>query len=623
GEGSTVPAESHHTPTGAPSTLQPYLSSLPRSSIRQETEVPQPSSPTHTYVADEATSTCVDVKHEGATTILTSLDAGQGSGNINKTPSMPHDSPLPRVNTLGSDEGSMTLQELTVLCITLSQKVESLEEDLKQTKQVYGAGYTKLIIKVKELEKTVKTSKARREAKIVVFDDEEEFEIPFKKERTKVLVDTARRNVQTYTRRKAVSTCNRGVSTASRMISTAEESVSITGASMPDSTAGMIGKGKGIMEESESDGEGSTVPAESHHTPTGAPSTLQPYLSSLPRSSIRQETEVPQPSSPTHTYVADEATSTCVDVKHEGATTILTSLDAGQGSGNINKTPSMPHDSPLPRVNTLGSDEGSMTLQELTVLCITLSQKVESLEEDLKQTKQVYGAGYTKLIIKVKELEKTVKTSKARREAKIVVFDDEEEFEIPFKKERNQLGVLSAAKVLVDTARRNVQTYTRRRAVSTCNRGVSTASRMISTAEESVSTTGASMPDSTAGMIGKGKGIMEESESDVTKTKRQQEQERLGLETAELFKATMRSIKDFVPMESEDDKVVPKLAEARSSKKDVDEELDQGRDDLVQLWSLVKERFSLIKPTDDKERVLWVALKRLFVPDDNDELWES
>ncbi|GJU59096.1 hypothetical protein Tco_1236862 [Tanacetum coccineum] len=46
------------------------------------------------------------------------------------------------------------------------------------------------------------------------------------------------------------------------------------------------------------------------------------------------------------------------------------------------------------------------------------------------------------------------------------------------------------------------------------------------------------------------------------------------------------------------------------------------RDDLVMLWSLVKERFSSTEPTDDKERALWVELKRLFEPDANDELWK-
>ncbi|GJZ00591.1 hypothetical protein Tco_0518020 [Tanacetum coccineum] len=96
----------------------------------------------------------------------------------------------------------------------------------------------------------------------------------------------------------------------------------------------------------------------------------------------------------------------------------------------------MPQDSPLPRVNTLGSDEGSLTLQELTVLCTTLSKKVESLETDLKQTKLTYGAAYTKLIKKVKKLENKVKSNQARRRARIVVSDDEEDLEDPSKQGR-------------------------------------------------------------------------------------------------------------------------------------------------------------------------------------------
>nr|GEY42563.1 hypothetical protein [Tanacetum cinerariifolium] len=367
----------------------------------------------------------------------------------------------------------------------------------------------------------------------------------------------------------------------------------------------------------------------------------------------------------------DEAVSIGVDVIHGGAVTIVTSLDARQGSGNIDKTPSMPYDSPLLRFNTLRSDEGSMSLQELTVLCTTLSQKVKSLEADLKQTKQVYGAAYTKLIMKVS----------TQGEA--------------HSQPKDQLGVLSVAKILIDAAK--VHTYTRRRkAVNTGSNGINTASRIVSTPEELVSTAGTSIPVSTTGMIDKGKGIMKEYESMQNKTKRQQEQERLGLETArkngknikarvkadeeltqklqaeekdkycevdqakmlaelinqrkkyfatkraeerrkkpmtqaqqrtymsnyikhmgsytlkqlkklsfdkikELFEATMRSINDFVPMESEDDKAVPK-------------------DDLVQLWSLVKERFNSTEPTDDKERELWVKFKRLFKPDTDEEL---
>ncbi|GJY27190.1 zinc finger BED domain-containing protein RICESLEEPER 2-like protein [Tanacetum coccineum] len=57
----------------------------------------------------------------------------------------------------------------------------------------------------------------------------------------------------------------------------------------------------------------------SYHTPTGAPSTLQPHLSLKLGSSIRQETEVPQPISPLHTNVADKAASIVVDVRYGGA----------------------------------------------------------------------------------------------------------------------------------------------------------------------------------------------------------------------------------------------------------------------------------------------------------------
>ncbi|GJW70298.1 hypothetical protein Tco_0127215 [Tanacetum coccineum] len=49
---------------------------------------------------------------------------------------------------------------------------------------------------------------------------------------------------------------------------------------------------------------------------------------------------------------------------------------------------------------------------------------------------------------------------------------------------------------------------------------------------------------------------------------------------------------------------------------------DTRRDDLVKLWDLVKKRFSTTKPTDDKEKELWVELKRLFEPDNDDILWK-
>nr|GEV28264.1 retrovirus-related Pol polyprotein from transposon TNT 1-94 [Tanacetum cinerariifolium] len=46
------------------------------------------------------------------------------------------------------------------------------------------------------------------------------------------------------------------------------------------------------------------------------------------------------------------------------------------------------------------------------------------------------------------------------------------------------------------------------------------------------------------------------------------------------------------------------------------------REDLVALWNLVKEKFSSVMPNVDKEKALWVELKRLFKPYANDVLWK-
>nr|GEW67896.1 copia protein [Tanacetum cinerariifolium] len=358
-----------------------------------------------------------------------------------------------------------------------------------------------------------------------------------------------------------------------------------------------------------------------------------------PRQALHKVTELPQTSEPIPN-VADEAVYKEWDDRVEKAATTAASLDAAHASGNILKTqstiipnvnfsqgtgaggspryqeamggsitqtrservPTQPHDSPLPRVNTLGSDECSTTVQELTIQCTTLSQKLESLEEDLKQTKQVNRANYTKLIMKVKRLEKTFKTSKARRQAKIVVFDDEEEFKDPSKQGRN------AAKV---------HTYTKRKkAVNTGSDEISTASRIVSTAEKLVSSASASMLVNTTGMIDKEErdkysGVDQEKmlvdlinqrkkyfaakrAEERRKKPMTQAQQRTYMsnyikhigsytlkqlkklsfkEIKELFKATMRSINTFVPMESEDDKAVPKLAKAGSLKRDAEEEL--------------------------------------------------
>nr|GFD15002.1 hypothetical protein [Tanacetum cinerariifolium] len=46
------------------------------------------------------------------------------------------------------------------------------------------------------------------------------------------------------------------------------------------------------------------------------------------------------------------------------------------------------------------------------------------------------------------------------------------------------------------------------------------------------------------------------------------------------------------------------------------------REDLAALGNLVKEKFISAVPSEDKEKALWVELKRLFEPDTNDVLWK-
>ncbi|GJR32140.1 putative ribonuclease H-like domain-containing protein [Tanacetum coccineum] len=142
----------------------------------------------------------------------------------------------------------------------------------------------------------------------------------------------------------------------------------------------------------------------------------------------------------------------------------------------------------------------------------------------------------------------------------------------------------------------------------------------------------------------------------------------------ELFETTMKNVNTFVPTETEDrgraselaagssQATITDSAEVRSSKRGVEVGLDHEgskkqktneasesvvlvkevyvealqvkypiidwevysedtrRDDLVKLWDLVKERFSTTEPIDDKEKELWVELKRLFELDSDDTL---
>ncbi|GJU39706.1 hypothetical protein Tco_1192663 [Tanacetum coccineum] len=380
----------------------------------------------------------------------------------------------------------------------------------------------------------------------------------------------------------------------------------------------------------------------------------------------------------------------------------------------------MPHDSPLLRVHSLGSDEGRMTLNELT------------------------------LIMKVKKLEHKVKSSKARKRVRLVVSEAEDKLEDPSKQGRKISQIdedegITLVQMSAQTQGRHdhdfkesdfefiapEEDYTVEPNISTANVLVSTAGTEVSTASPEVKTAAGSLKtkfqleqerlrleealrlqeqldeeerrriarvheDASTFNAKEWDNIQDQFKADEELAHRLQAQERkryyevdkarlfvelinetkkkfaqqrakqrrnkpmtqaqqrtymcnyiknMGSHTLqqlkklsfdevkELFETTMKRVNTFTLMESDD--IVPKVV-AGSLKIDVEQELNQekvyqifedmlknfDRDDLVKLWSLVHERFNSTEPTKDKERELWVELKRLFEPDDDDTLWK-
>nr|GEU48895.1 hypothetical protein [Tanacetum cinerariifolium] len=107
-----------------------------------------------------------------------------------------------------------------------------------------------------------------------------------------------------------------------------------------------------------------------------------------------------------------------------------------QPTPDVKEPVSMPHDSPLLSVHLLKSNEGSMQQNELTNLVTKLTDRVAVLENDLQQTKKTYNTAFTKIILRVKSLEKQVNTTKARRRARIAILEEEDATEDSSKQER-------------------------------------------------------------------------------------------------------------------------------------------------------------------------------------------
>ncbi|GJZ24924.1 hypothetical protein Tco_0562383 [Tanacetum coccineum] len=356
-------------------------------------------------------------------------------------------------------------------------------------------------------------------------------------------------------------------------------------------------------------GEGSTHPVESHHTPTSVPPTSQPPISSTSRRLTRQESMVPQPRSPTQTPVADETIHEERGDSVERAATTDASLDAELDSGYIIKTQSttipnkhfpqeigsggsprrqetilgdmpaqtrferlskQPHDSPLPRVNTLGSDEGSLKLQELAVLRTWESMANKRTARSIFGKLILAASSYFVWLERNNRLFKNVKRTPEELRDVIMVTVRLKLLSFKFKNSAKVISLLDVGKMPSSLMLYVLLTF-----------------------------------------------LKEMQKKNLFK--KVQRDKRLEKAQNQLKNQRIKKKTEFCV-----------LCDLDCHKKGYinDDNSSYGARKfwkiirVVKWWSLVKEKFTSTDPTEDKERELWVELKRLFEPDTDDELWK-
>ncbi|GKF79166.1 hypothetical protein Tco_0234734, partial [Tanacetum coccineum] len=129
--GSAQPAEPHHTPVDPISSTSqlPIPSPIP--------SPPHPSPPPHSPLQSPPHSLPHSPPH--------SPHQSPPFSPPHFSPPRSYEAPLPEGNTSGGAEDSMQLKELMVLVPTLVTRINSLEKELKDTKQTLGNVVVKFV----------------------------------------------------------------------------------------------------------------------------------------------------------------------------------------------------------------------------------------------------------------------------------------------------------------------------------------------------------------------------------------------------------------------------------------------------------------------------------------------
>nr|GEZ09686.1 hypothetical protein [Tanacetum cinerariifolium] len=363
-------------------------------------------------------------------------------------------------------------------------------------------------------------------------------------------------------------------------------------------------------------GEGSANPTEPHHTPSpqehhspqhDSPpplnqtiiSELMPQASSeilTPRRYTRRAIQIAQSKALSPT--ADEPVSLSINDRQGEAFPTISSLDAGQDKENIAKTSAMPHESSS-RISSLGADEGSMQqrIHELMELCTSLQRQQSHMAAKIKdQDLEISGLKERVKSLKDKERRRAEPTQKdAPITRGIIDIGEELGAEKSTKlgsndtKEMEQIDAQVARKMEEEFARENQK-------LSKQLVRDSEIARRHAEEELKIMIEG-----------------LDKSNEVIAKHLSEYEQAEAGLSVGEKIEL-IRELSEYW-------KIIRLGGHTAVYQFFVDMLKQFDRDDLHQLWTLVKETFSTKQATRDKEKELWVELKRLFKPDFEDQLW--
>ncbi|GJW81144.1 hypothetical protein Tco_0145119 [Tanacetum coccineum] len=266
-------------------------------------------------------------------------------------------------------------------------------------------------------------------------------------------------------------------------------------------------------------------------------------------------------------------------------------------------------------LNLLMADSMSKTIQSNDQ---PLSRD-EAWENELTNTKKFYGFTITKLVKRVKKLEKQVKTSKARRRTKIVLSEDEAVEENSSKQGRSLIEELDMyADIYLVPPYAEIQEKVSDETEVFADTALNTASVPFSTAS---ATSGPFSTASATPEVSTAAANLVYIRRSAEKRKDKEEVPRLKRagQDVEAKPAKRQRTEEVLELAQEQTDEEPKTDELSQEQlnqmvfKDMLKNFD--REDLEKLWSLVQERYNSSGLAKDKEIELWVELKMLFEPD--------